>query len=228
MATEDDADRRGRCGPDGRDVEAELESRAAPGHPRDAVAEAFAGQALAVSGGREGDARVRMQVVDVRRVEQAVHRRVDRRGRTAAAMEAEVERGDHLVLALHAGVDADERPQPVEAQDRQTRLGEGAEVATRALDPHELDRQSGRRIGGDSLGRCIAAGVVGVARVGAELVGALEELGDRGRGRLRRAWRQVGRESPAGRRLRPGDACGRHAPQPACWPPTRAATIFSA
>ena len=224
VAAEDDADRRGLGGPDGRDVEAELESRAAPGHPRDTVAEALAGQSLAVGGGREGDARVRMQVVDMRRVEQAVHRRVDRGRGATAAMKAEVERIDHLVFALHAGVDADERSKPVEAQDRQARLGEGAEVTARALDRHELDRQSGRRVGGDGLGRCVAAGVVGVARVRAELMGPLEELDRPGRG-LGCAWRLIGQ---TGRRLRPWDASRRHAPQPACLPPTRSATIFSA
>ena len=52
-----------------------------------------------------------------------------RRGGTALAVAAEVERGDHLVLALDAGVDVDQRAQPVEAEDRQAGLGQRAKVA---------------------------------------------------------------------------------------------------
>ena len=99
------------------------------------------GQRLAVGGGRQRDAGVGVQVVDVAGVDQAVHRGVDRRRRAAPAVEAEVERGDHLVLALDARVDVDERAQPVEPQDRQAGLGQRAEVAAGALDPQQLDRR---------------------------------------------------------------------------------------
>ena len=101
----------------------------APRHPHDAVAEALLGQRLAVDGGGQGDAGVGMEVVDVRRLDEAVHRRVDRRRRAAAAVAAEVERGDHLVLAVDARVDVDQRPQPVEAEHGQPVGGERAEVA---------------------------------------------------------------------------------------------------
>ena len=50
-----------------------------------------------------------MQVVDVRGVDQAVHRGVDRRRRAALAVQAVVERRDHLVLALDPGIDVDQR-----------------------------------------------------------------------------------------------------------------------
>ena len=66
--------------------------------------------------------------------------------RAASAMEAVVERADHLVLALDAGVDVDERAQAVEAQHGQPVLGQRPEVATGALDPQQLDRRAGRRI----------------------------------------------------------------------------------
>ena len=81
-----------------------------------------------------------MQVVDVRRVDEPVHRGVDRRRGAALAVQAEVERGDHLVLALDARVDVDERAHPVQTEDREAGLGQGAEVAARALDPQQLDR----------------------------------------------------------------------------------------
>ena len=122
------------------DVEAELEAGPAPRDPGHPVAEAAAGQRLAVGGGRERDAGVRVEVVDVGGVDEPVHRGVDRRRRAAAAVQAVVERGDHLVLALDARVDVDERAQPVQAQDGEAGLGQRAEVAAGALDPQQLDR----------------------------------------------------------------------------------------
>ena len=57
------------------------------------------------------------------RVDQAVHRGVDRRRGTAASEQAVVECRDHLVFLLDAGVDVDERPEPIQPEDRQTGLG---------------------------------------------------------------------------------------------------------
>jgi hypothetical protein len=161
----------------GGDVQAELEAGTAPGYPHHPVAEARAGQLLAVGRAGERDAGVRVQVVDVRGVHQAVHGGVDGRRRAAPAVQAVVERGDHLVLALHPGVDVGERPQPVEAQHGESRLGQRAEVAAGALDPQEFDGAARRGVRRGALGRRVAARVVGVARIGAQPVGACEELG---------------------------------------------------
>ena len=49
-------------------------------------------------------------------VDEAVHGRVDRRRGAALAVQAVVERGDHLVFALDAGVDVHEGAHAVEAQ----------------------------------------------------------------------------------------------------------------
>ena len=146
MAAKDRADglRAGRA--DRGDVEAELEPRTTPRDPGHAIAEAAAGQVLAVGGGRERDAGVRMEVVDMGGVDQPVHRGVDRWRRAAAAVQAVVERGDHLVLALDAGIDVHERAQPVEPKDREPGLGQRAEVAAGPLDPQQVDRRPGRRI----------------------------------------------------------------------------------
>ena len=100
-----------------------------------------------VRGGRQRDPGVGVQVVDVRGVDETVHRGVDRRRRAALAVQAEVERGDHLVLALHARVDVHQRAQPVQPQHRQVLLGQRAQVATGALHPHQLHRLSGDRVG---------------------------------------------------------------------------------
>ena len=87
-----------------------------------------------VGGRRERDQRVGVEVVDVRRREEAVQRRVDR-GHGAAGPEARVvEQRDHLVLVLEPAVDALHRAQPLEVDEREAGRGERAEVAARALD----------------------------------------------------------------------------------------------
>ena len=150
---------------------------ATPRHPDDLAAEDLLRELRAVLRRRDRDARVGMQVVDVRGIHEAVHRGVDRRGCAALAVQAVVERGDHLVLAVEAGVDVHERAHAVEAQHRQARLGERAEVAAGALHPEQLDRLTGHRVGLGALGGGVAAGVVRVLRVGAEAIGARDQIG---------------------------------------------------
>ena len=113
---------------DSRDIQAELEAGPPPGHPCHPVAEALPRQFLPVGGGSQRDARVRVQVIHMRGVHQAVHGGVDGRRGAAFAMQAVVERGHHLVLALDAGVDIDERAQPVQPQYRQARRGQRTQV----------------------------------------------------------------------------------------------------
>ncbi len=182
VPTEDAADRLRVGRLDRGDVQAELEPGTAPGHPHHPVAEHLAGQRLAVGGGRERDPGVGVQVVHVRGVDQRVHRGVDARRRTPLAVQAEVEGGDHLVLALEPRVHPDERPSTVQAEHGQARLAQRAQVTARALDPHELDRRTRHRVGVHALGRRVAPGVVGVTRVGAQAVGTLEQLGGGGVG----------------------------------------------
>ena len=114
----------------------------------------------------------------------STHPGVDRRRGAALAVQAVVERGDHLVLALHARVDVDERTHAVQAQDGEVRRLQGAQVAARALDPQQLDVLARDGVGRGALGGGVPAGVVGVAGVAAEPVGAGDEVDDRVRGRL--------------------------------------------
>ena len=133
------------------------------------------GQGPPVGRGGQRDARIGVEMIDVRGVDEAVHRRVDRRGGTAPPVQAEVERGDHLVLALDPRIHLDERAQAIEPEDGQPRLGQRAEVPARTLDPQQLDRSTGDRIDPGPLGRGVAARVVGVPRVATEPVRALDE-----------------------------------------------------
>ena len=105
VPAEDAADRLRVLRLDRRDVQAQLEARAAPRHPDHLAAEDLLRQLRAVLRRRDRDARVGMQVVDVCGIHQPVHRRVDRRRRAALAVQAVVERRDHLVLAVQARVD---------------------------------------------------------------------------------------------------------------------------
>ena len=217
VAAEDAADglRVGRG--DRGDVQAELEAGPPPRHPRHPAAEARGGQLLPVRRCRQGDAGVGVQMVDVRLAEQPVHRGVDRRrGATpgwpgphhpAQAVQAEVERGDHLILPVHARVDAGQRAQPVQPQHRQAVSGQRPQVPTRPLDPQQLHVLAGNRINRGALGGGVAAGVVRVPRVGAEPVRSGNEFLDAHTLSL---------------------VFSSHAPQPACWPSTLSATIFSA
>ena len=184
----------------GRDVEAELEPGSPPGHPDGFVAVDPLGQLLAVDGRRHGDPSVRVQVVDVGGTDQRVHRGVDRGGRAAPSMDAEVECVDHLVLALRTRVDIDQPPEALQPKYGQSLLGQGGEVAARTLDPQELHLDAGGRIDGGGLRRGVASAVVRDCRIGAQTVRSGQELGD---GRI-------------------------HAPHPAWVPPTRSATIRSA
>src|SRR5699024_5174542 len=61
---------------------------------------------------------------------------------------------------------------------RQALLLEGAQVAAGALDPQQLGLLTGDRVGRGALGGRVAAGVVGVAWIGAQRVRALEQRRD--------------------------------------------------
>ena len=126
VPAENAADRIGMFGLDRGNVQSQLETRAAPRHPHHAVTEDLGGQLLAVGGRRDRDSGIGMKMVDVRRIDETVHCGIDRRCRTALAMQAEVERGDHLVFLFDPGIDVDERAHPVEPEHGQPRLLQGA------------------------------------------------------------------------------------------------------
>ncbi len=139
-----------------------------------------------------------MQVVDVRRVDETVHGGVDRRRRAALAVQRVVEGCDHLVLAVDAGVDLRKRTQAIEPQHCEARLGERSEVSAGSLHPEQLDGLARDPVDVGALRRRVAAGIVGDPRVGAQTVASGDQVA----------------------------GGGHHAPQLACWPPTRSFAIF--
>ena len=86
-------------------------------------------------------------MINMRRVDEAVHRRIDRRRRTTLAVQAVVERRDHLVFALDSGIDVHQPAHPIEAQHREAGFGQGAKITAGTLHPDQLDRLAGDRIG---------------------------------------------------------------------------------
>ena len=180
------------------------------------------GQLLPVRRRRQRDPGVGVQVVHVRGVDQPVHRGVDRRRGAALAVQAVVERGDHLVLALHARVDVD---QAAAAGPAAAPPGSVSVSVPRsppgALDPHQLHRLPGDRVGRAALRGGVPAGVVGVARVGAEPVRAGDQI-------RRRSWFSVMATSRwwlMGSRANTRKIRAGQEPQPAWVPPTRSAAI---
>jgi hypothetical protein len=177
-------------------------------------------QSLAVGGRRDRYAGIGVQVIDVRGVDEAVHRRVDRRGGSAFAMQRVVEGRDHLVFAIQPRVDVHEGAEAVKAQHREARFFEGAEVAAGALDPHQLDILAGNRVDRSPLGAGVAAGVVRVAGVGAESIRSGDQFSGSGvRAHSRSPWGSLYALKKGGQSA--------YAPQLACVPPTRSALIFS-
>ena len=140
------------------------------------VAEDLRGERLAVGGGGDRDAGVRVQVVHVRGVHQPVHGGVDRGRGAALAVQAVIERGHHLVLALHARVDVLQRLQPVQAEHGEVFGPQSAQVAAGTLHPKELDVLARYRVLLGALRGGVAAGEVGVPLVRAEAVGAGNQL----------------------------------------------------
>jgi hypothetical protein len=158
-----------------RDHPAQLPSGSDPRDPRHPVAVAVAHEPLAVGRGGERDDTVRVQVVDVGRVDEAVHRRVDRRGGATGSERAEREEADHLVLVLDAAVAPVEAEQPVEFEGGQPRVAQGAEVAAGSLDVQQCHALAGRRVHDVRLARGVAAAVVRHRGIGAEPVRPVEQ-----------------------------------------------------
>ena len=158
------------------DVQSQLESRPPPRHPGHLVAEDLPGQLLPVRRRRDRDPRVRMQMIDMRRIHQPVHRRVDARRRPTLAMQAVVERRHHLVLPLHPGIHAHQRLQPIQPQRGEPLGLQRPEVAPGPLHPQQLDGLTRHRIGLSPLGGRVPPGIVRVLGVRPQAVRPSDQL----------------------------------------------------
>ena len=168
------------------------------------------GQRLAVGGGRQRDAGVGVQVVDVRRRRPARASRCRSTGRRRPGRAGSSRtRRPSRPRARRPG-----RRRPATRSRSSRSTARPGSVSVPRSPPEPLTQSSstglaGDRVGRGALGRGVAAGVVGVARVGAEPVAAGDQL-----------------DRAARRSVSPRRGTGQ-APQPACWPPTRSARIRS-
>ena len=119
---------------------------------------------------------IRMQVVDVRRIDQTMHRGVDRGGRATLAVQGVVERGDHLVFTVDTRVDVDERTESVQPQHRKAGLGERTQVAPGTLHPHQLDILTGHRIDSSTLHGRITPRIIGDLRIRTQAIATRDQL----------------------------------------------------
>ena len=140
-------------------------------------------QLAAVARCRDRDDRIRMHVIDMRPIYQAMQWRVDaRRARIEVEGAVRIET-HHAVLILRTAVARSQRQELLEVERRETIETHGAEVTAGALDPQHLDRTPGERIGHEQLGGGIAAAEIGHALVGAQQMRSIEEQLLRAHGR---------------------------------------------
>ena len=129
VATEHRARRVGMYVTEGSQREPQLEPGTLPLEPSHVVTEALGHESLAVSGRRERNHRVGMQVVDMVEVDERVQRGVDRGHRTTITETARRVRRHDVVLVRSRSMPLLERVDPVEHEEGEPRLGEGSEVS---------------------------------------------------------------------------------------------------
>ena len=175
MAAEDDA-LHVRIGFSHRaEFEPEVEARPLPGQKAKLPAiDLFRESFGALARGDRND-RVRMNVVDMAVRNEAVQRGVDRGCARIEIERAMVVERNHLVLVLEAAIDRLEAEELVEIERRETVELHRTDVAAGALDPKDLGRRAGQRIGRGQLGGRVAAAEIGDAQVAAEQVRSIEQ-----------------------------------------------------
>ena len=168
MAAEDQPVR-ARVVPDRRfDEQRELEAGPLPRHPDDAPAEPaieFLELLFAVCRCGQRDGPVGMQMIDVRRGEKRVQRRIDRRGDAVLAECGGRVVLHHLVFEGFAAIARLELFQLVEIEQREPRVGDRAEIAAAAFHREHADRRTRERIGQIDLRARVAAAEVRDAQV---------------------------------------------------------------
>ena len=128
----------------------QLEARPLPRHPDDAPAVArveLLEFPRAVRARRERDRPVGMQMIDVRKRQERVQRRVDRRRHAVVAERAQRIEADHLVFVRFTAIARHEVLQLVEVKQRKSAARDRSQVAAAPLDGHHAGRLPGQRIG---------------------------------------------------------------------------------
>ena len=140
--------------------------------PHRLVAERVRREPSSVRRGRERDHRVRVRVVDVRRGDEGVQKRLDRRSRLVRPERGAQEVVDHLGV-VHLGALA-QRQDLVEPEGGEAGGRDRREVCAGALHPQH-PRLAPGVVGDGPLRRGVAAALVRERAIGAEQVGAVDE-----------------------------------------------------
>ena len=182
VAAQDDADA-ARIGRDRLSKhQAQVEARSLPIDPDDRVAVNLAGKLPPIAAGSDGDDGVGVAVIDMPIGDEGVQRRVDRAGARIQVVDAMRVHGDHGVfdwrldaLDFRRVVDVLQLHQLVPVKRGEVFALAGAQVATRALDKHDVHIRARQRIDLRDFAGGVAAAGVGDALVGAEQVGAVDQ-----------------------------------------------------
>jgi hypothetical protein len=119
--------------------------------------------------------RVRVNVIDMAVRNEAVQCCVDRGCARIEIEGAMIIERDHLVLVLEAPIDRLEAEELVEIERREAVELHRADVAAGTLDPENLGRRPGQRIGRGQLRGRVAAAEIGDAQVAAKQVRPVEK-----------------------------------------------------
>ena len=195
-------------GLDRGDVQAQLEAGPAPRHPHHPLPENRAGQLLTIGRGGDRNTGIGMQMIHMRRIHQTMHRGINARRGAALAVQAEIERRDHLILPLHPRIHLHQRPHPIQPS---TAKPVSFSVPRSPPEPFTHNNSTGSPVTGsvsDALGGGVPARIVGVLRIRTQPVRPADQI--------------------ATTALLLHACCVIvHAPHPACWPPTRSSLILA-
>ena len=157
------------------ELQAQVEPRPLPGQKPKLAAVNLLRQSLGVFARGNRNHSIRVNMVDMRMRNEAVQRCVDRGCARIEVEGAMIVERDHLVLVLEAAIDRLEAQELVHGERREAVELHRADVAAGALDPENLGRRDGQRIGRCELRRRVAAAEIGDAQVAAKQVRPVEK-----------------------------------------------------
>ena len=130
---------------------------------------------LAVAGRSQRNAPVRMEMIDMRKWQESMQRRIDRSGYGIAAESAKRIQPDHVVLCVDALVNPLQCQQLLLTERGKARALDASQVAAGTLHPQHFNGFAVQRVDFSQFGTGVAAGKVRNAKVGTEQVRAIAQ-----------------------------------------------------
>ena len=158
----------------GRHIIAQLHPQriagAFPWQPADLAAPDFLRRRLAAAAGRQCDDRIGMHMVNMRKGQQAVQRRVNAGGAPVQVKRAMRQKTHHFVVILGPGVVQLQPQQFILIERGKTIQLHRSNIAARSFHPQHPGCRSGQRVGLGQLGRGIAPAEIGHRQITAQQV----------------------------------------------------------